>query len=97
MNDQQPSEIVTVKYETIEEIVMHDWTNGNNEVLEAVEESINAPLEQLASDEEVIKIPVMEDEYLTSRPFPCDFCSRRFRKKANQINHMVLNFFNLFF
>lgn len=23
------------------------------------------------------------------RPYPCDFCSRRFRKKSNLMNHMV--------
>lgn len=23
------------------------------------------------------------------RPYPCDFCSRRFRKKTNLMNHMV--------
>ncbi|XP_059615572.1 zinc finger protein 528 [Phlebotomus argentipes] len=39
-------------------------------------------------DEEIVPLPP-QDEYTTSRPYPCDFCSRRFRKKANLMNHMV--------
>lgn len=31
----------------------------------------------------------MQDEYTASRPYPCDFCPKRFRKKANLINHMT--------
>lgn len=34
-------------------------------------------------------VPLPTDEYTTLRPYPCDFCSRRFRKKANLMNHMV--------
>lgn len=34
-------------------------------------------------------LPTDPDEYTTSRPYPCDFCSRRFRKKTNLMNHMV--------
>ena len=30
-----------------------------------------------------------QDEYTAMRPWPCDFCSRRFRKKAALMNHMV--------
>uniref|UniRef100_A0A1L8DGK2 Putative c2h2-type zn-finger protein n=1 Tax=Nyssomyia neivai TaxID=330878 RepID=A0A1L8DGK2_9DIPT len=39
-------------------------------------------------DEDIVPLPP-QDEYTTSRPYPCDFCSRRFRKKANLMNHMV--------
>lgn len=45
---------------------------------------------QLVGNEqnEEILVPLPTDEYTTSRPYPCDFCSRRFRKKANLVNHM---------
>lgn len=36
-----------------------------------------------------IPLPIDQDSYTNSRPYPCDFCSRRFRKKANLMNHMV--------
>lgn len=46
---------------------------------------------QLVGNEqnEEVLVPLTTDEYTTSRPYPCDFCSRRFRKKANLMNHMV--------
>lgn len=46
---------------------------------------------QLVGNEqsEEVLVPLPTDEYTTSRPYPCDFCSRRFRKKANLMNHMV--------
>lgn len=30
-----------------------------------------------------------QDSYTNTRPYPCDFCPKRFRKKANLMNHMV--------
>lgn len=39
--------------------------------------------------EEVLDIPLNDESYATYHPFPCDFCSRRFKKKANLMNHMV--------
>lgn len=39
--------------------------------------------------EEVVDIPLNDEGYATYHPFPCDFCSRRFKKKANLMNHMV--------
>lgn len=49
------------------------------------------PVYQLVGNEqnEEVLVPLPTDEYTTSRPYPCDFCSRRFRKKANLMNHMV--------
>lgn len=49
------------------------------------------PVDQLVGDaqNEEIMVPLPTDEYTTSRPYPCDFCSRRFRKKTNLMNHMV--------
>ncbi|KAK6625516.1 hypothetical protein RUM43_005815 [Polyplax serrata] len=39
--------------------------------------------------EEALDIPLNDESYATYHPFPCDFCSRRFKKKANLMNHMV--------
>lgn len=46
-------------------------------------------VDQLTSDSQNDEIPLPTDAYMSSRPYPCDFCSRRFRKKANLMNHMV--------
>lgn len=53
--------------------------------------SVEVPVDQLVGDvqNEEVMVPLPTDEYTTSRPYPCDFCSRRFRKKANLMNHMV--------
>lgn len=52
---------------------------------------VEVPVDQLVGNEqnEDIHVPLPTDEYTTSRPYPCDFCSRRFRKKANLMNHMI--------
>lgn len=49
------------------------------------------PVDQLAGNDqnEEVLVPLPTDEYTTLRPYPCDFCSRRFRKKANLTTHMV--------
>ncbi|XP_011341826.1 uncharacterized protein LOC105281933 isoform X2 [Ooceraea biroi] len=43
----------------------------------------------LEYDDMEIPLPIDQDSYTNSRPYPCDFCSRRFRKKANLMNHML--------
>lgn len=52
---------------------------------------VEVPVYQLVGSEqnEEVLVPLPTDEYTTLRPYPCDFCSRRFRKKANLVNHMV--------
>lgn len=49
------------------------------------------PVDQLVGSEqnEEVLVPLPTDEYTTSRPYPCDFCSRRFRKKTNLMDHMI--------
>lgn len=49
------------------------------------------PVDQLTGTDqnEEVLVPLPTDEYTTLRPYPCDFCSRRFRKKANLTTHMV--------
>lgn len=43
----------------------------------------------LEYDDMEIPLPIDQDSYQNTRPYPCDFCSRRFRKKANLMNHIV--------
>lgn len=43
----------------------------------------------LEYDDMEIPLPINQDSNTNIRPYPCDFCSRRFRKKANLMNHMV--------
>lgn len=52
---------------------------------------VEVPVDQLAGTDqnEEVLVPLPTDEYTTLRPYPCDFCSRRFRKKANLTTHMV--------
>lgn len=52
---------------------------------------VEVPVDQLVGSEqsEEVLVPLPTDEYTTSRPYPCDFCSRRFRKRANLMNHMI--------
>lgn len=57
--------------------------------------SLNIPgdvklvLNQLWDDEVEIPLPQDQDSYAASRPYPCDFCSKRFSKNANLMNHMI--------
>jgi len=41
----------------------------------------------ISSSQELLDME--QDQYTTLRPYPCDFCSRRFRKKATLNNHML--------
>lgn len=72
-----------------EEIVTEEWAEGcPEEIVVGSEEAVGGTEEQTNEDFD-IPLPTDQDEYTTSRPYPCDFCSRRFRKKANLMNHMV--------
>ncbi|XP_041979173.1 zinc finger protein 628 [Aricia agestis] len=74
-----------------EEVITDDW------VLTGGQDRVEVPLEQLTNPVSDVKIendidvplPTDQDEYTAMRPWPCDFCSRRFRKKAALMNHMV--------
>ncbi|GBP22393.1 Zinc finger protein 585A [Eumeta japonica] len=74
-----------------EEVITDDW------VISGGQDRVEVPLEHLTSTELIIKeendidvpLPTDQDEYTAMRPWPCDFCSRRFRKKAALMNHMV--------
>jgi len=45
----------------------------------------------LEYDDIEIPLPIDQDSYTNSRPYPCDYCNRRFRKKANLMNHMLIH------
>ncbi|XP_049776647.1 zinc finger protein 16 isoform X2 [Schistocerca cancellata] len=74
-----------------EEVVCETW----GDVVVPTEESDNVDEVKfsytLKYETEDVEIPLPQDQdsYLAARPYPCDFCSRRFRKKANLMNHMV--------
>lgn len=68
-----------------EEVITDDWVQQQVEVT-----ADHVGGEACVGGEDVdVPLPTDQDEYTTSRPYPCDFCSRRFRKKANLMNHMV--------
>lgn len=72
-----------------EEVITDDWVQQQGE------ERVEIPVDQLCTigenteEDMEVPLPTDQDEYTTSRPYPCDFCSRRFRKKASLMNHMV--------
>ncbi|XP_013165006.1 PREDICTED: zinc finger protein 358-like isoform X1 [Papilio xuthus] len=74
-----------------EEVITDDW------VLAGGQERVEVPMEQLVHNVSDVKVendidvplPTDQDQYTAMRPWPCDFCSRRFRKKAALMNHMV--------
>lgn len=73
-----------------EEIITDDWTPGGQERVEVPLEHLTNPVLDLKQENDVdVPLPTVQDEYTAMRPFPCDFCSRRFRKKASLMNHMV--------
>lgn len=76
-----------VECQVAEEIVTEQWNESCPEIVVGSEEHVGEE-EQTADDVE-IPLDTDQDQYASSRPYPCDFCSRRFRKKANLINHMV--------
>ncbi|XP_063700449.1 zinc finger protein 569-like [Culicoides brevitarsis] len=75
--------------EITEEVVTQDWVQGDDCVQEVTVIDQIDPVEQNLNASDIIPLPEAQDEYTASRPYPCDFCSRRFRKKANLMNHMI--------
>ncbi|EDW42171.1 GM25840 [Drosophila sechellia] len=67
-----------------EEVITDDWVQHQGA------ERVEIAAEQIAgisSSQEFLDME--QDEYTALRPYPCDFCSRRFRKKATLNNHML--------
>uniref|UniRef100_A0A1Q3F2I0 Putative mudr-1x ap n=1 Tax=Culex tarsalis TaxID=7177 RepID=A0A1Q3F2I0_CULTA len=76
--------------EVTEEVITDDWvqTDGQ-ECVQVTVDQLGATAVVGAEDDLTVPLPTDQDEYTASRPYPCDFCSRRFRKKVNLMNHMV--------
>ncbi|XP_057664543.1 zinc finger protein 420-like [Diorhabda carinulata] len=71
-----------------EEIITGEWGEScAEEIVVGSEEAVGT--EDGNREDFDIPLPTDQDEYTAARPYPCDFCSRRFRKKANLMNHMV--------
>ncbi|KAJ9596451.1 hypothetical protein L9F63_012535, partial [Diploptera punctata] len=76
---------------TEEEVISETWDNGQqpeDDSQRYVELKVAC---NPTTDPEEIEIPLPKDQdaYTTMRPYPCDFCSRRFRKKATLMTHML--------
>ncbi|XP_068157474.1 uncharacterized protein [Drosophila tropicalis] len=66
-----------------EEVITDDWVQHQGA------ERVEIAAEQIAGTTSSQELLDMEqDEYTVLRPYPCDFCSRRFRKKGSLNNHM---------
>lgn len=74
--------------EVTEEVITDDWVQPQGE------ERVEISVDQLCSgpdmsNEMLEDVPLPLSEHAATRPYPCDFCARRFRKKVNLLNHMV--------
>lgn len=74
---------------TVEEVITQDWPLEGEDMVQVAMEQVVTSDNFQEDDTETVPLQTTQDEYTTSRPYPCDFCSRRFRKKANLMNHMV--------
>lgn len=78
---------------TEEEVITDDWVQrqGEERVEIIIDTIATAQQNEAGPNDDQIEVPLPtdQDEYTASRPYPCDFCSRRFRKKANLMNHMI--------
>lgn len=74
---------------TVEEVITQDWPLEGEDMVQVAMEQVVTSDNFQEEDVETVPLHTDQDEYTTSRPYPCDFCSRRFRKKANLMNHMV--------
>ncbi|XP_055372506.1 zinc finger protein 616 [Condylostylus longicornis] len=74
---------------TTEEIITDDWVQQQGE--ERVEISVDQITAGDPHDTDDIDVPLPtdQDEYTALRPYPCDFCSKRFKKKLSLMNHMM--------
>ncbi|KAI4460420.1 zinc finger protein [Holotrichia oblita] len=71
-----------------EEVVADQWNESCPEIIVGSEENVG-DIDEQSNEDVIIPLPLDQDQYTAARPYPCDFCSRRFRKKANLMNHMV--------
>uniref|UniRef100_A0A182F2H3 C2H2-type domain-containing protein n=1 Tax=Anopheles albimanus TaxID=7167 RepID=A0A182F2H3_ANOAL len=74
----------------MEEVITDDWVQSQGD------ECVTVSIDQLGGStvggtalEDDISVPLDQDKYTLSRPFPCDFCSRRFRKMTSLEQHLL--------
>ncbi|XP_012275030.1 zinc finger and BTB domain-containing protein 41 isoform X2 [Orussus abietinus] len=72
-----------------EEVIADSWDKSAPDDGVEIPETKVSHDNLLEYDDMEIPLPIDQDSYTNTRPYPCDFCSRRFRKKANLMNHMV--------
>lgn len=73
-----------------EEVITDDWVQHQGEErVEIPAEQISGSMSHVTDQDIEVPLPTVQDEYTALRPYPCDFCSRRFRKKVSLMNHMV--------
>ncbi|XP_022909616.1 zinc finger protein 569 [Onthophagus taurus] len=85
---QQGNEAPFIDCQVGEEVVADEWSEACPEIVVGGEENVVGEGDDVQEDMS-IPLPLDQDQYTAARPYPCDFCSRRFRKKANLMNHMV--------
>ncbi|XP_012226507.1 uncharacterized protein [Linepithema humile] len=72
-----------------EEVIADNWDRSVQDDGVEIPDTKMTQDNLLEYDDMEIPLPIDQDSYQNARPYPCDFCSRRFRKKANLMNHMV--------
>lgn len=77
------------EYSATVEVITENWPLEGEDMVQVAMEQVVTSDNFQEDDTETVPLHTDQDEYTTSRPYPCDFCSRRFRKKANLMNHMV--------
>lgn len=77
--------------EVTEEVITDDWVQADGqECVQVTVDQLGATAVVGAVDDDLsVPLPTDQDEYTTSRPYPCDFCRRRFKKKSNLMNHII--------
>jgi hypothetical protein len=74
----------------VEEVIAGGWSMESEDMVQvAMEQVVTSDNHYNEEDSEIVPLNTDQDEYTTQRPYPCDFCSRRFRKKANLMNHII--------
>lgn len=86
---QQQNEEFPCNEITTEEVITDDWVEQGEERVEIPVDQIITSQSNIDNNEFDVPLPTQQDYYTASRPYPCDFCTRRFRKKNSLMNHMV--------
>ncbi|XP_050100115.1 uncharacterized protein LOC126580861 [Anopheles aquasalis] len=90
-NQEQQQQYKECEELVMEEVITDDWVQSQDD------ECVTVSIDQLGGStvgggaplEDDISVPLDQDKYTLSRPFPCDFCSRRFRKMSSLEQHLL--------